>query len=133
MNFATRFSLLGVALAISSIASGEEPKDPIDEPLPQTPKLRFGTTRYRNIWSDTSFALSPDGRTLAVTTESRELAFVDSASGKLVRRVRTPDIHHGRVEYLPGGKLLKVETYDGVSVVDLETGQPFSAVRFENF
>ena len=123
-----------VTLVTATMAGGEEPTDNFGDPLPEGAKVRLGTTRFRNIWSEAPVAVSSDGKTLAVMKEQKDLMFVDAATGKVSRSLQLPNITGGQVEFLPGGKLMAVASFhDRLSVIELETGRSVGEVPAQIF
>jgi WD40 repeat protein len=125
--------ILVAGLPLAATPAADPPRvDAFGDPLPQGPRVRLGTTRFRNVWSESPAALSPDARTLALMGGRDELVLMDAATGTVSRRVKLPDVRGGgRLAYLPGGKLVAVVSHDGLSVVDPETGRRVAGARFE--
>jgi WD40 repeat protein len=127
----SRTALLALLLSATTVtatkpAQAQQPSEGkvLDDSLPKGAKVRLGTTGFRNIWSEAPVVLSPDGKTLAVMKEQKALMFMNAATGKVSRTLQLPGISSGRVEYLPGGKLMAIASFpDRLSVVDVETGR----------
>ena len=79
-------------------------------------------------------AFSPDGKTLAVSSQHRGEQI---GSVKLVNiesetvSARTPDVY-GRVRFLNDGKSLVVGGYTGLHVIDAESGKVLRTLRAES-
>ncbi len=111
------FTTLAVVLA-STGQRRESPRkarlDPYGDPLPPGARQRLGTLRFRVQEGASAVALSPDGKTFAVSEKDR-IAFYDAALGKLVRAIPTGD--DSQVEelgFLDNGR--KLFCIDGSSV-----------------
>src|SRR5262249_26808250 len=81
-------SSLLVLIGLSFPAGSEPRTGPYGRPVPEGALARFGTVRYRighiDVW-----ALSPDGKTLAVE-DDKDLSLWDVETGRVLR-VATPD------------------------------------------
>ena len=132
-------SLGMLACAVVGVRAAEMDKPRLDaygDPLPEEALLRLGPARFRCDVS-TGSALSPDGKTLAVTTREAVLLF-DTASGKERKRIEMhEEIFSGAPVYSPDGKKLavvvtnSVQFYDASSVKllgKIDVGLRFGAV-----
>jgi WD40 repeat protein len=133
-NAPIRITALALTLGLSATSTALA-----EDPLPQGPKLRLGTTRYRDTWSHsrgllhTPPTLSPDGRTLALSKERREIALMDASTGKVTRKVRLESGRGARLEYLADGKSMPIPPVfgGGLSFLDLESGKCSPAGEIE--
>jgi WD40 repeat protein len=128
--FLSLFTALPVVLA----SAGQAPEaakrarlDPSGDPLPRGARQRLGTLRFRVPASASAVALSPDGKTFAVS-ESDRIVFYDAASGKRTRTIA--GMAETEVEVLVfadnGRKLISVGS-KGILIQDVSSGKPLSA------
>src|SRR5947207_1659790 len=109
-----RASILWLLIAAQPALAQLPRLDALGDPLPAGAIARLGTVRYR-IGSVASFALSPDGKTLAVET-ANQLVLWDIDSGKPVLRV--PFLRTGYFDERIKNRL--VFASDGKSIVHLD-------------
>jgi RNA polymerase sigma factor (sigma-70 family) len=95
--------------AAPPLAKDEPRRDRFGDPLPEGALPRLGTLRFRVDTEIESLALTPDGKTIAAASRAG-IWFVDVASGKRIRQVRTSDESAGgfasRIAFSPDGKRL---------------------------
>ncbi len=135
----TRALILIACLILAGRAVAEPAKAPHfdinGDPLPDGAVARLGTTRHQFPENIRATALSPDGKTVAGVTDHRkggaDLYFLDTATGKIVRKLEAIDIDCEVMQYTPDGKGLAFNNGGGVTVVDLETGRVASSVAIE--
>jgi WD40 repeat protein len=118
---------LGLALVLFGATHGAAPPltdaarvDACGDPLPADALARFGTARFRDNGNLSDSALSPDGKLLAVAG-SNEIRFLDTASGKVVRRINgtTGMFQFGRVVFSANGKFLALSASNSIIVCDV--------------
>src|SRR5262245_13144191 len=104
-------------------AVGQPPTDAYGDPLPAGALARFGTVRYR-VGTTEKWALSPDGKTLAVQ-EWKAIALWDVERGRVMARIADPDgTFDAHYRFSPDGKYL-VRANDGeLRVWDAATRRP---------
>jgi WD40 repeat protein len=134
-----RWLLACLLLAVVSFLSAERAAavappvvrrfDAHGDPLPRQAVARLGTGRFRLGVGATGLTLSPDGRTLAAFSNSRDQVVLwDAVTGKEVRRLDLdPSGRH--LHFTPDGKELIASDYDGtVHVFDPGTGKELRRV-----
>jgi WD40 repeat protein len=113
-------SLGMLACSVIGIQAADVDKQRLDaygDPLPTEVLLRLGPARFRCDVS-TGSALSPDGKTLAVTTREAVL-LLDPVSGKERKRIAMEEeISSGAPVYSPDGKTLAVVVTKSVHFYD---------------
>jgi WD40 repeat protein len=127
-------------LAATTPISGQEQKAIGNDPLPQGPKLRLGTTSYRATRATTkglSLAkpvLSPDARMLILQMGSDERVFMDVTTGKVTRQIQPYALDSGRIQYLPVAKSIAAVSWpNSIAVIDLETGKKRAEVKVARY
>jgi WD40 repeat protein len=98
------------------------------DPLPEGAVARLGTVRFRpaGYQGNSAVALSPDGKVVAIGgPPNNQLAFLDTATGKEVRRIESPSDRPNFLAYSPDGKYLAtVQMRGGLQLYDAATGAP---------
>jgi hypothetical protein len=95
--------------------------DRFGDPLPEGALSRLGTLRWRAPGEVQTFAVSPDGRTIAVAYQDG-LCLIDSASGKFLREldnVKTTGIE--RIAFSPDGSRVACS---GEAIIPIRPGGP---------
>jgi WD40 repeat protein len=131
----------GLALLAASPAPGGPPSekgpqplpsregpttDRYGDPLPPGALLRLGTLRLRHKYPIWGLAFSPDGKTLAADTHSRQVFLYDVTTGKEFNTFRKPSDDSMLLLFTPGGKLLglhKPWNEEAVYLWDLAAGK----------
>ena len=127
-----------VAFVVAGVASGQVPtKPPTLEPLPpvvgKTPaadgklpssvRLRLGSNKFREPNYISAASLSPDGKTLAVCSNSQQIRFLDVATGTEIRRIGIREyMHTQQLLWSPDGNQLVTTGYTGINVWDAKDG-----------
>src|SRR5262249_33208643 len=118
-----------IALAAFSAAPIVPPRADADGfPLPDRALTRCGSLRFRTGWSDPvhfvpHWALSPDGKTLAIDGIGKGLTLWDIESGRAILRVASADCAVLSVAFSPDGKYLVRVDREKVSLFDAATGR----------
>lgn len=98
------------------------------DPLPPGAVARLGTVRFRptGYQGNSTVALSPDGKVLAVGgPPTNQLTFLDTATGKEVRRIESPSDRPNFLAYSPDGKYVAMaQMRGGLQLYDAATGAP---------
>ncbi len=81
------------------------------DPLPEGALARLGTIRFRDGGYFSATALSPDGKLLALASNSGTMRLLDAATGKEVRNFRTNGGGFPWMSFSPDGKLLAAADY----------------------
>jgi len=114
-------------LAFATTVVAQPRIDTDGDPLPEGALARFGTVRYRSgaFQNVQAFALSPDGKTLAIETLT-DIAYWDIQTGRVGARLSRPDDGIGsviRLRYAPEGKSLVRLSEQNLRVLDAQTGE----------
>jgi WD40 repeat protein len=129
--------LLALAIVghVSAAAPPASPRlDRHGDPLPLGALARLGTVRFQfpNITARVA-ALAPDGTTVAAVvrdeTNAQRIAFMDTATGKILRSVKIPDLNGPYLKFTSDGKRLIVGDWVGWRLLDVQTGK---MIRSEN-
>ena len=107
------------------------------DPLPDSAIARMGTTRHRTLSVYRENSLSPDAKTLAFRADRDEIAFLDTATGLITKRLSFTRRADGGGEditgllYAPDGKRVALVGFRDVKVFDVATGQVVAALNEE--
>lgn len=106
-----RISLRRWSMICSVIATlAAEPRvDQYGDPLPPHALARLGTLRFRTDKEVDTFAISPDGKTLA-TAEPWKVCLWDLQTGRLRHAVEVPGDYTFHLQFAPNGRTLLIET-----------------------
>jgi WD40 repeat protein len=121
----------GLALcALLAIAGSEaRPQPPLPEPdvdaPPQGAILRLGTHRLRDFISVSSFAVSPDGKIIAVP-DAGGIRVCDVATGKKLLLLPCAIRFNDSIAISDDGRVLAAVPVAGISTWELATGKPLS-------
>jgi RNA polymerase sigma factor (sigma-70 family) len=95
-------------VAVVAQAKDEPRRDRYGDPLPKGAVVRLGTLRFRAPGEIDTLALSPDGKTVAVATNSG-LFLLDTSSGKKIKSLAKSVfqmVRENRIAFSPDGKRL---------------------------
>ena len=122
-----RFASSALLAVLAAPALAQPRTDAYGDPLPEGALARFGSLRFRTGWSDPvhivpDWALSPDGKTLAIGIGG-DLTLWDIDSGRAVLRVAPAESAILSVAFSPDGKhLVRVDRVK-VALFDAATGR----------
>jgi WD40 repeat protein len=126
-------------IATGSVAAQEKPKPRLDfhgDPLTDGAVARLGSVRFQPPGNAHVFALSPDGSTVAATTEDpkvgTQLYLVDTTTGKSTLKHTFKDVGGNRMEFTRDGKSIVFSGWSEVKVVNVETGEVIQSLKIEN-
>lgn len=132
---AVRFAVLvlpllaadAVAQPVLPPAISTETDDPrrrgSDDKPATAPRLRLGTSRFREASHISAASLSPDGKLVAVCGGSQTIRFLDVATGKEVRRITIREyLRTQQILWSGDGKRVITAGYNGVNVWDAANG-----------
>src|SRR5262249_2694034 len=141
--------LAHVALVTSSSAqSTKTPRFDVNgDPLPDGAVARLGTVRFQPPGGDAgkdrfkSFrfmhvvanTLSPDGKVVATAfnhQDSTRLEFMDTATGRSVRKLDVPNVSPSRLVFSPNGKSL-VFPGSAINLADAQSGKVTKSIAAE--
>src|SRR5207245_843841 len=108
----------------STATAADKPRlDTHGDPLPDGAIARLGTVRFRGQFQGA--ALSPDGKTLAVSN-FQALTLFDVATGKTIKTLRNErGIGMASVVFSPDGKMLASTDHgNAIQLWDIASGQP---------
>src|SRR5262245_38384218 len=122
-----------VCVCFTVPAAGEPRIDPHGDPLPQGALVRFGSLRYR-IGPLGESDLSPDGKVLAVNSESG-ITLWDVETGRPLRKLLArgsngvSSVHLSLLRFSPDGRSLAQVSGRRVVVWDTSTGKPRTEIE----
>ena len=113
-----------------AVPEPETPWPPI--PFPPEPLARWGDSRLRHEYHIESIALRPDGKAVAAGAAERPtICLWDTASGRLIRKIRIPEPNKpqseearsdGVINFTPDGRRLIAYRRHDLLIYDPETG-----------
>jgi WD40 repeat protein len=135
-----------LSLLLALVIVGDIPAAPPADTVVQLGTARFQfqdgdenlpEARFVRPFQDTgAITLSPDGKTVAAVVRSakdtRRIAFMDTATGKILRSVEVPGDHFECLKFTPDGKCLACSDWSGFQLLDAQTGKVIWSVKLES-
>jgi WD40 repeat protein len=139
MRFVPVLMLLSHFVIVGSAAAQPAKPPRLDfngDPLPDGAIARLGTTRFQVPDERGPFALSPDGTTV-VSANGRmpvgtQLDFLDTSTGKSLRKLDLPDSDPHSMQFTSDGKTLVLASPSSIKLVDAQTGKVVRSMDSKN-
>jgi WD40 repeat protein len=136
MRFVPVLALLVPVVIVNSAAAQPAKTPHLDghgDPLPGGAIARLGTTRFQFPGYVRAIALSSDGTTVAAAAQGDEggtrLDFMDTATGKSLRKTILADIDVRQMRFTPDGKGLALSGWSGITLIDAVTGKVTRSIQ----
>ena len=99
------------------------------EEIPQAPRLRLGSDRFRVPGYIAAASISPDGREIAVVNGGTQFSILSVETGRPVRSfVIGEHLRNNQVFHTPDGKRLVTAGYNGIHVWDALDGRKINSI-----
>jgi WD40 repeat protein len=91
------------------------------EPLPEGARFRIGSGLFRDEMPISAATIAPDGKSVAILSQSNRIRFLEIPSGKEIRAFATINggFRPGPFQFSKDGKRLLISTYQGLSIYSL--------------
>jgi len=153
MRFGLLLMLLSHIVLVNSAVAQPAKASRLDvngDPLPDGVIARLGTPRFQLADEDMAglgrrrfrfyghgraIALAPDGTTVATVAQADKatrIDFMDTSTGKGLRKLDLADVHCDRLQFTPDGKGLVLSGRSGIQLIDAATGKAARSIEIES-